>query len=61
MIRVEGWAEICRLHRAEQVPIRAIALYLGISKNTANRVLSHDRPPKYTRPLKGSAVDAVEV
>ncbi|MBO4257157.1 IS21 family transposase [Streptomyces griseorubiginosus] len=61
MILVEDWAEIRRLHRAEQMPIRAIARHLGISKNTVKRALAHDRPPKYERPLKGSAVDAVEV
>ncbi|MFF3517770.1 hypothetical protein [Streptomyces sp. NPDC002573] len=42
------------------MPIRAVARHLGISKNTVKRALAHDRPPKYERPLKGSAVDAVE-
>ena len=37
MILVEDWAEIRRLHRAEQMPIRAIARHLGISKNTVNK------------------------
>lgn len=37
MIRVEDWAEIRRLHRAEQMPIRAIARHRGISS-------LHDRP-----------------
>lgn len=60
MIRVEDWAEIRRLHRAEQMPIRAIARHLGISKNTVKRALANDRPPKYERPSKGSAVDVVE-
>jgi transposase len=57
---VEDWAEIRRLHRAEEMPIRAIARQLGISKNTVKRALATDRPPTYSRPLKGSAVDAVE-
>lgn len=61
MILVEDWAEIRRLHRAEQMPIRAIARHLGISKNTVKRALATDRPPRYQRPIKGSAVDAVEV
>jgi transposase len=61
VIRVEDWAEIRRLHRAEQMPIRAIARHLGISKNTVKRALASDRPPKYERPAKGSVVDAVEV
>ncbi|WP_240363981.1 helix-turn-helix domain-containing protein [Streptomyces sp. RLB3-6] len=60
MISVEDWAEIRRLHRAEQMPIRAIARQLGISKNTVKRALATDRPPVYSRPAKGSAVDAVE-
>ncbi|MEU9214179.1 IS21 family transposase [Streptomyces sp. NPDC048415] len=61
MICVEDWAEIRRLHRAEQMPIRAIARHLGISKNTVKRALASDRPPKYERSAKGSVVDAVEV
>lgn len=61
MILVEDWAEIRRLHRAEQMPIRAIARHLGISKNTVKRALATSRPPKYQRPAKGSAVDAVGV
>lgn len=60
MIQVEDWAEIRRLHRADGMPIRAIARHLGISKNTVKRALATDRPPAYSRPLKGSAVDAVE-
>jgi transposase len=43
------------------MPIRAIARHLGISKNTVERALANDRPPKYERPAKGSVVDAVEV
>ncbi|WP_422640780.1 helix-turn-helix domain-containing protein [Streptomyces avermitilis] len=58
---MEDWAEIRRLHRAEQMPIRAIARHLGISKNTVKRALASDRPPQYRRPAKGSVVDAVEV
>ncbi|MEU6974322.1 IS21 family transposase [Kitasatospora aureofaciens] len=57
---MEDWAEIRRLHRAEEMPIRAIARHMGISKNTVKRALATDRPPVYQRPLKGSAVDAVE-
>jgi transposase len=60
VIPVEDWAEIRRLHRAEHMPIRAIARHLGISKNTVKRALASDRPPKYERTPKGSAVDAVE-
>ena len=55
MISVEDWAEIRRLHRAEQMPIRAIARHLSISKNTVKRALESDRAPVYQRPAKGSA------
>jgi transposase len=57
---VEDWAEIRRLHRAEGMPIRAIARQLGVGRNTVRRALAADGPPKYQRPEKGSAVDAVE-
>ncbi|MGI5378617.1 IS21 family transposase [Streptomyces sp. CA-251387] len=60
MISVEDWAEIRRLHRAEQMPIRAIARKLGISRTTVRRAVASDRPPKYERAPKGSIVDAVE-
>ncbi len=60
MLRVEDWAEIRRLHRSEQVPIRVIARHLGISKNTVKKALASDEPPMYQRPAKGSIVDAVE-
>jgi transposase len=57
---VEDWAEIRRLHRAEQMPIRAIARHLGISKNTVKRALASDDPPVYRRVPQGSVVDAFE-
>jgi transposase len=60
VISVEDWAEIRRLHRAEQMPIRAIARKLGISRTTVRRAVASDRPPKYERTPKGSIVDAVE-
>ncbi|GAA3819964.1 IS21-like element ISMbo1 family transposase [Sphaerisporangium flaviroseum] len=60
MIKVEDWAEIRRLHRTEQMPIKAIARHMGISKNTVKRALAADTPPRYQRPSKGSIVDAVE-
>src|SRR5690242_11334985 len=49
-----------RLHRAEQMPVRAIARKLGISRNTVRRAIPDDAPPKYQRAPKGSIVDAVE-
>jgi transposase len=60
VISVEDWAEIRRLHRAEQMPIRAIARKLGISRTTVRRAVASDRPPKYERAPKGSIVDTVE-
>ena len=60
MIRVEDWAEIRRLHRAEGLSARAVARQLGISRNTVLRALASDRPPVYRRAARGSAVDAVE-
>ena len=57
---MEDWAEIRRLHRAEAMPIKAIARRLGISKNTVRRALSAAEPPVYRRPAHGSIVDAVD-
>ncbi|GAA1204614.1 IS21-like element ISMbo1 family transposase [Pseudonocardia alaniniphila] len=57
---MEDWAEVCRLHRSEQMPIRAIARHLGISKNTVKKALVSDVPPRYQRPRKGSIVDVME-
>jgi transposase len=59
-LNVEDWAEIRRLHRAEQVPIKAIARKLGISKNTVRRAVRSPEPPRYVRQPSGSIVDAVE-
>jgi transposase len=57
---VEDWAEIRRLHRSEGMPIKAIVRKLGISRNAVRRALAADRPPRYSRPGKGSLADAVE-
>jgi transposase len=48
------------LYRAEQMPIKAIARVMGISKNTVKRALASQGPPKYVRAPQGSVVDAVE-
>jgi transposase len=60
VLTVEDWAEIRRLHRAEEMPIKAIVRKLGVSRNAVRRALAADAPPRYQRPAKGSIVDAVE-
>jgi len=60
VLSVEDWAEIRRLDRAEQMPIKVIARVMGVSRNTVRTAIASDRPPKYQRPRKGSIVDAVE-
>jgi len=57
---VEDWAEIRRLHRAEQMPIKQVARVMGVSKNTVKRALAADGPPQYRRVARGSVVDAAE-
>nr|WP_205831237.1 IS21 family transposase [Microbispora sp. CL1-1] len=59
-MKVEDWAEIRRLHRAEGLAIRAIARRLGIARNTVRKALASHEPPRYVRSGKGSIVDAVE-
>jgi transposase len=60
VLKVEDWAEIRRLHRAEGMAIRAIARRLGISRNTVKRALASHEPPRYVRVPAGSVVDAAE-
>jgi transposase len=60
VIRVEDWAEIRRLHRADDMGIRAIARHLGVARNTVREALRSDEPPRYERRRVGSAVDVVE-
>jgi transposase len=60
VIKMEDWAEIRRLHRAEGIPVKAIARRMGMSKNTVKRALAAEAPPVYRRAAKGSIVDAVE-
>ena len=57
---MEQWAEIRRLHRTEQVPIKEIARQLGVARNTVRSALAADAPPQYSRAPRGSAVDAFE-
>jgi transposase len=60
VLSVEDWAEIRRLYRAEQIPVKAIARLLGISRNTVRAAIASDAPPKYVRKPAGSVVDAAE-
>jgi transposase len=60
VINVEDWAEIRRLYLAEQMPIKAIARKLGLSRNTVRTAVRSVQPPKYVRAAKGSIVDVVE-
>ena len=60
MLTVEDWAEIRRLHRSEQLPIKVIARVMGISRNTVKAALASDGPPSYRRRSSGSIVDEVE-
>lgn len=60
MIDVEDWAEIRRLHRAEEMGIKAIARRLGVARNTVREALRSEGPPRYERAPKGSAVDVFE-
>jgi transposase len=60
VLSVEDWAEMRRLHRAEQMPIKQIARVMGCSKNTVKRALAAAGPPRYQRAARGSIVDAAE-
>jgi transposase len=60
VLSVEDWAEIRRLHRAEGLPIRAIARVLGVSRNTVRAAIGSHAAPKYERRAVGSIVDGVE-
>jgi transposase len=60
VLSVEDWAEIRRLHRAEGMPVKAIARMLGVSRNTVRAAVASGGPPKYERKRAGSIVDAVE-
>jgi transposase len=60
VLSVEDWAEIRRLHRAEGLPIKAVARMLGVSRNTVRAAVASEGPPKYARKPAGSVVDAAE-
>jgi transposase len=60
VLKVEDWAEIRRLHRAEGVPIKEIARRLGVARNTVRAALASDRPPQYQRVERGKVADRFE-
>jgi hypothetical protein len=56
----EDWAEIRRLHRSEQMSIKAIVRKTGLARNTVRAALASDVPPRYERGPVGSLVDVYE-
>ena len=60
MLKVEDWAEIRRLHRAEGLSIKEIGRQLGVSRNTVRAALRSDSPPEFKRKPRPSAVDPFE-
>jgi transposase len=60
VIKVEDWAEIRRLHRAEGLPIRQVARVMKVSRNTVRAALRSDGPPRYERAPRASVADAFE-
>jgi transposase len=60
LLKMEDWAEIRRLHRAEGLSIKEVARRLGVARNTVRSALRSDEPPAYRREPRGSIVDAVE-
>lgn len=56
----EDWAEIRRLHRSEQMSIKAIVRKTGLARNTVRAALASDAPPRYERGPVGSVVDGYE-
>jgi len=60
VIKVEDWAEIRRLHRAEGLPIKQIVRVMKVSRNTVRAALRSDGPPRYERASRGSVADEYE-
>jgi transposase len=60
VIKVEDWAEIRRLHRAEGLSIKEITRRLGVSRNTVRSALRSVGPPVFNRRPRPSVVDEFE-
>ena len=60
MLKVEDWAEIRRLYRAEGLSIKEIVRRLGVSRNTVRAAVRSDSPPEFKRQPRPSAVDPYE-
>ncbi len=56
----EDWAEIRRLHKSEQMSIKAIVRKTGLARNTVRAALASGAPPKYERDPVGSVADGYE-
>jgi len=56
----EDWAEIRRLHRSEQMSIKAIVRRTGLARNTVRAALASDAPPVYRRAAVSSVADGFE-
>ncbi len=52
----EDWAEIRRLHKSEQMSIKAIVRKTGLARNTVRAALAADAAPRYERGPVGSLV-----
>jgi hypothetical protein len=53
VLTVQDWAEIRRLHRAEEMPIKAIARLLGVSRNTVQAAIASDARRGISGNLRG--------
>jgi hypothetical protein len=60
LLKVEDWAEIRRLSRAEGLSVKEIVRLTGFARNTVRVALRSDEPPVYVRARSGSIVDALE-
>ncbi|MCA1677997.1 MAG: IS21 family transposase [Actinobacteria bacterium] len=58
MYSVHDWAEVHRLHEREGWSKTAIARRLSMSRNTVDRLLRLEDPPRYGRRTKGSLLDS---